>query len=375
MLKKPKWKIRGWLFNRHRGYDFRREFKIFRCVMPFLETLKADGEILNQNTCDKLRYFDTKTPLVINAVSTDPFSIPISHILNISIDVRLPDFIDWLILLSLNRKVSLIIDNAGNKNLIKAINKATYSKIDIYPIPAIYPQDHPIIAAKTVFGGHIKSLKKLDAEIVSLEDILRVCSASRDCQYANWSMLSLNFRDSSTKQWQQEIYSIYGCGEKFSDLLAQSQSKNTEWLSRPNLSNSRVVVGGLLTGRELKNFDEKLTPDMSPIIIIPEGRTRDFLPGIQKRLQSLWGCATTNLYGEERECVNCGWCDDICPVRLNVEDIYRSIEQKRFLEAERLGLHECIDCGLCVYICPSKIEILEQIKIGKKYKQEGTGNV
>lgn len=365
MLKKPKWKMRD-------GYNFRKEFKVSRRIMPRRHEIpKEHYETSNEDCCEKLRYLDAEKDLVINAVSAEPFSVPISTVLT---GWRLDDFTEWLVFLSRinRRKIHLVIDSAAGE-IISQIDKETYGSINIYSVPAIYPRDHPIIAAKTVFGGHIKSLNEANAEITRLEDMLRVYSLSRDCQHTNWSMLSLNFWDNCTKKWQQEIYDIYG--DKFSDLLTQSQSKKPEWLPKPNLSNSCIIAGGLLTGRELKNFDEKVTPDMSPIIIMPEGKTRDFLPSFQKRVQSHLGYVTTNLYGEERPCVNCGWCDNVCPIEICVENVYQSIEYKRFQEAERLGLFECLECGLCAYICPSKIEILEKIKSGKEYKQEGVDNV
>ncbi|MDE6292591.1 MAG: 4Fe-4S binding protein, partial [Bacilli bacterium] len=48
----------------------------------------------------------------------------------------------------------------------------------------------------------------------------------------------------------------------------------------------------------------------------------------------------------EKKCINCGLCNQKCPVGLNPKYL------KEHKDADR---SKCINCGLCSYICPSKI--------------------
>lgn len=54
-------------------------------------------------------------------------------------------------------------------------------------------------------------------------------------------------------------------------------------------------------------------------------------------------------------CINCGACNKICPVDINVK--------KCFLK--KLHHKKCIGCGLCNYICPSNINLKEIVKSDK----------
>ncbi|MEO0206535.1 MAG: electron transport complex subunit RsxC [candidate division WOR-3 bacterium] len=68
---------------------------------------------------------------------------------------------------------------------------------------------------------------------------------------------------------------------------------------------------------------------------------------------------------EERECVRCGKCADVCPMNLVPQTIFETISQKNFDDAIEYGLNECIECGSCAYICPSYIPLVHYFKYAK----------
>ncbi len=75
----------------------------------------------------------------------------------------------------------------------------------------------------------------------------------------------------------------------------------------------------------------------------------------------------TNLHGEERPCIFCGYCEDVCPVGIIPHLIYRNVERKKiedFLVSYKI--FNCINCNLCTYVCPSKINVSSYIDEGKK---------
>lgn len=71
-----------------------------------------------------------------------------------------------------------------------------------------------------------------------------------------------------------------------------------------------------------------------------------------------------NLHGEERACVNCGYCARICPVDLEPSFIIKALLSDDIEDALSFGLLDCCRCGLCTYVCPSKIELTHFLSNG-----------
>ncbi|MFH2093269.1 MAG: 4Fe-4S dicluster domain-containing protein [Pseudomonadota bacterium] len=71
-----------------------------------------------------------------------------------------------------------------------------------------------------------------------------------------------------------------------------------------------------------------------------------------------------NLHGEERACINCGYCTKICPVDLMPSFIMKALHSDDIEDALNLGLLDCCRCGLCSYTCPSKIELTHILSQG-----------
>ncbi len=65
------------------------------------------------------------------------------------------------------------------------------------------------------------------------------------------------------------------------------------------------------------------------------------------------------IHGEERACINCSYCEKICPNDLMPSFILKAILADDIEEALSLGLMDCCRCGLCSYTCPSKIELTQ----------------
>ncbi len=145
-----------------------------------------------------------------------------------------------------------------------------------------------------------------------------------------------------------------------------------------NTGTARHIVGGIFrgyTGAEdsYMGFYEK------SLVLIPEGGEKEFLgfmrPGFNKPSRSRaflshFNKSTfpmdCNCHGEERACVNCGSCAEVCPVDILPQFTYKSILADEIEEALAHGLLDCVECGLCTYVCPSKIELCNVLKNTKK---------
>jgi Na+-transporting NADH:ubiquinone oxidoreductase subunit A len=88
--------------------------------------------------------------------------------------------------------------------------------------------------------------------------------------------------------------------------------------------------------------------------------SRTFLSALLKTPKEL----DCNLHGEERACVNCGYCARICPVDLEPGFIIKALLSDDIEDALSFGLLDCCRCGLCTYACPSKIELTHLLSNG-----------
>ncbi len=70
------------------------------------------------------------------------------------------------------------------------------------------------------------------------------------------------------------------------------------------------------------------------------------------------------LHGEERACISCSHCENICPNNLMPNFIFKALVADDLEQALALGLLDCCRCGLCAYACPSKIELTDILSKG-----------
>lgn len=69
--------------------------------------------------------------------------------------------------------------------------------------------------------------------------------------------------------------------------------------------------------------------------------------------------------GEEKDCIMCSECLNVCPVSLQPILISDAFDRGNLQKAEELGAMDCIECGNCSFICPSKIPLLDNIRAAK----------
>ena len=132
---------------------------------------------------------------------------------------------------------------------------------------------------------------------------------------------------------------------------------------------TRMIVGGMLRGYigERQDF---MGHYESALNLIPKGEQAEFLslfkPGHDKPSFSrtflsalnpgkmVYDC---NLRGNERACIACLHCTDVCPVDIMPHMAYKAVLAEEVEESLEHGLLDCVECGLCSFVCPSKIEL------------------
>ncbi|MBT4482374.1 MAG: 4Fe-4S dicluster domain-containing protein [Candidatus Latescibacteria bacterium] len=142
----------------------------------------------------------------------------------------------------------------------------------------------------------------------------------------------------------------------------------------------RIVRGGILTGESVVSPDASVQPADTEISVIREYAVRDlyrfinpgftydsysrttaaeYIPLLPKQLDS-------NVHGGVRPCVQCNYCDEVCPVGIYPHLIRKYVVADRADESFRFRPYDCIECGLCDYVCPSKIDIASDVVKAKE---------
>lgn len=184
------------------------------------------------------------------------------------------------------------------------------------------------------------------------------------------------------KKRTERLYSLAGNAAKkpshYFGRLGMALGDVTE-NALSTLQDVRLIAGGLFSGERVR-FQDYLSPKDTGLQAMVEDKKR--IPLVFFRLGSdrytmartwLSGFntkkekeATTNNNGEERACIQCGYCIDVCPVQLMPNLIIKSSMTNDIERMEWLDINDCVDCGLCTFVCPSKIELGQYIEAGKK---------
>jgi Na+-transporting NADH:ubiquinone oxidoreductase subunit A len=145
----------------------------------------------------------------------------------------------------------------------------------------------------------------------------------------------------------------------------------------------RFIAGGIFRGYTISPASY-LGLYETAVTVLPAGDEKEFLgfarPGFGKPSHSRTFLSAFNtaplkmdctLHGEERACINCGYCADVCPVDILPQFTLKSILAGEVEDSLAHGLLDCVACGLCTYVCPSKIALCDALTAAKRaYYQE-----
>ncbi len=162
-------------------------------------------------------------------------------------------------------------------------------------------------------------------------------------------------------------------GARFKDVAAGKASPDP----------ARWVAGGLFSGYS-GTADTFLGFYETSVMVVKDPHQGEFFgfvrPGFSKLSNSRTIMSTffskplpadTGLHGEERPCVNCGYCAAVCPVNIMPQYTYKSLYADEIEDALKHGLLDCVECGLCSFVCPSKIDLTDfLIAARRRYHKE-----
>ena len=106
----------------------------------------------------------------------------------------------------------------------------------------------------------------------------------------------------------------------------------------------KIVNGGPMMGKAIKNTDVPVTKGTSGILVISEDEASR---------------------QESKNCIRCGQCVFVCPMGLEPHLLMNLSEKGLYERASYEDIMTCIECGSCSYVCPSYRPLLDYIRFGK----------
>ena len=106
----------------------------------------------------------------------------------------------------------------------------------------------------------------------------------------------------------------------------------------------KVISGGPMMGKALKNIDAPVTKGTSGILVLPKKLAERKPPD---------------------SCIRCSKCSQGCPMGLEPWLLYKLGQGSDTEWMEREDIMSCIECGCCSFTCPANLPLLDYIRLGK----------
>ncbi|MEO0072920.1 MAG: electron transport complex subunit RsxC [candidate division WOR-3 bacterium] len=112
----------------------------------------------------------------------------------------------------------------------------------------------------------------------------------------------------------------------------------------------KLILGGPMTGVAQYTDDIPVLKGTSGIIVFKKSEL--------KKLGSEPSA--------EYDCIRCGRCIEVCPMRLQPTLLNNYIKKRDFASAKQNNVLDCIECGCCAYVCPARIKLVHAFVHAKR---------
>ncbi len=69
---------------------------------------------------------------------------------------------------------------------------------------------------------------------------------------------------------------------------------------------------------------------------------------------------------DEPQCLRCGKCIDVCPMKLMPVLMYKALQSNDVEEMKANNVMDCIECGCCAYTCPASVPLVLGFRVAKQ---------
>lgn len=119
----------------------------------------------------------------------------------------------------------------------------------------------------------------------------------------------------------------------------------------------------------LLDTSEGLLPETKVLIY---GGPMMGLPLSRQDIPVIKGCsgitalAKSSAQDEESNCIHCGRCSDVCPMKLIPSVLDKLMRKDMYEECEKQGVMNCLECGACTWSCPAKRQLTQSCRASKR---------
>jgi electron transport complex protein RnfC len=306
--------------------------------------------------------------VIVHLVGSEPYTISPSALFHKKTTQNLFDGMEILHKIMPKAQIHLAINK--NKNIFQGLDEqiTKYNWLKIQYLKSKYPQNHEAMLVKTVLGQQFPygySSANIGVIVLDLQSVLHVYEAVVEGKPLIDRTIAL-----CGTALKKPLHVKARIGTALDDVIG---SRIKEGII------PRIILNSLLTGAVLDDRSLPIDKTYSQIIAIPENHNRQFLafirPGIRSDsysrtfmsnfLPMVQKTCDTNQNGEERPCISCNYCEEVCPVNIMPHILSKYVKRSLIDETlANLHIYDCIQCGLCSYVCPSKIPLVQHIKEG-----------
>lgn len=266
--------------------------------------------------------------LLVNAVECEPYITADQELLREHPEEIL-ESIDTILEIN-NIDEAVIAIKRTNIELIKLLKSyiGTYLKIKIVEVPNLYPMGYERTLIKEIFNiTYDKYPIEKNIVVSNISTIYAIYEAIKYDKPLTDRIVT--FAGDALQEPQNVLVKI---GSTASEVIK-------EVIGYKNVEDVNFIAGGPMMGNAIKSEDLVITSNLNCILVL------------------------NNQIELPVECLRCGKCIEVCPMKLCpvlIKDNVNNLESLKKLQA-----NQCIECGLCTYICPSKIQIREYVKQAK----------
>lgn len=212
------------------------------------------------------------------------------------------------------------------------LNRAEYKNIRVVVLPNEYPQGGELQLIKSITGTELpRNSRPRDIGII-VSNVATIFSIHRAIV--------------RRKPLISRFITISGENSKvFGNFKTKIGTPINHILSSldllPNLNEDQLVLGGPMMGKNIADLSVPIEKGSSGILFFKKEKV------------------------ERHNCISCGYCSDVCPMRLMPMKFEEYFRQGKYMSLEKYRISNCIECAACEYICPSNVPLISSIKEGK----------
>ncbi len=256
--------------------------------------------------------------IVVSAVETDPLCAVYQQLVKEKGD-RLLEYFDLIKKLFNKENIFFIVP----ENVFDIVWELQTSGITLHKVSPFYPNGIPELLINEIKGA----LNLENPLYVSIEEVIQIFNIVKTGNPCFNKVITLTDKN-GTKNLRVKR------GTPVKSIIKNSELKKIK----------KIIIGGPLRGFATYDINSPVTCKTDSVYIQYEDEI---------------------IRAENNQCLNCGKCNEYCPVFLSVNLICRYSEFSLFEKCKELGVENCIECGLCSYYCPSVRSLLQLVRLAK----------